>query len=278
MEDIQSRSDRRDVPLERVGIARLALPMMILEKSEAYQHVVAECSLMVEVPADVRGAHLSRFVEVVTEWANRPVSSSELRSLLEETRRRSGSVSAEAEIRFTYFLPRSAPVSGMSGFLDYMCEFHGRLDGEGYEFILGAEVPITTLCPCSRAISEVGAHNQRATLEAKVCYADGAFIWLEDLIASLEAQASCPVFPILKRADEKYVTETAYENAKFVEDVVRDAVLSIERMSDVVWCAVRCESVESIHNHNAFASAERVFAPSPRRADVPLANAVRGSV
>lgn len=259
MEDIQSSIDARNVHLERVGVTKLALPIMVLEKDGRYQHVTASTSLMAEVPAEVRGAHLSRFVETLTQWADQPVSSREIEVLLDLTRERCRSYSAETVIDFTYFLQKAAPVSGVSGFVDYRCHFRGRLEPEGFDFTLGVTVPVTTLCPCSKAIADAGAHNQRSDITVQVRYGSESFMWLEDLIALIEAEASCPVFPILKRPDEKFVTEAAYGNPKFVEDVVRDVVLALERVDAVTWCAVECESHESIHNHNAFAAAERLF-------------------
>jgi GTP cyclohydrolase I len=256
MIDLQSGADHREVHLERVGIRSLSLPIMIREKSEGYQHVVADANLFVEVPASTRGTHLSRFVELLTEWANEPVSSQDIERLLRQTRERTGSASAEARLTFKYFLRRSAPVSGKIGVLDYTCEFCGRLADEDFAFTLGVNVPVTTLCPCSKEISEEGAHNQRAVIRVKVRYSRDAFIWLEDLIAIAEAQASCPVYPVLKRPDEKYVTEIAYRNPKFVEDVVRDLMVSLRDLDDIAWIGAECESQESIHNHNAFASAE----------------------
>jgi GTP cyclohydrolase I len=255
MIDLQSGADTRNIPLERVGITGLALPVKILQKNDGFQHVTAEASLFVEVPATVRGTHLSRFVELLTEWADQPVSSADLEHLVEETRHRTESQSAEAALVFKYFLPKAAPVSGRVGVLDYECEFRGRVDDEGFDFILGVKVPVTTLCPCSKEISDAGAHNQRAIVDMRVRYRGEEFIWLEDLIAVVEAEGSCAVYPILKRADEKYVTEAAYANPKFVEDVVRDLMLQLPCVPGITWVSVECESQESIHNHNAVASA-----------------------
>jgi GTP cyclohydrolase I len=259
MQDLQSGIDIRDVPLERVGIKHLRLPIRIQEKSGSLQHVVASAGLFVEVPANVRGTHLSRFVSLLNEWVNQPVSSADIQSLLAEARSRAHSFSAEVALAFEYFLPRSAPVSGKVGVVDYGCEFNGRLSEESYDFRLGVSVPITTLCPCSKAISRVGAHNQRAMVRVSIRYEPDTFIWLEDLISLVESQASCPVLPVLKREDEKYVTEAAYDNPKFVEDVVRDIVLAIGNVPGVTWLSAECESFESIHNHNAYAGAEQLL-------------------
>jgi GTP cyclohydrolase I len=256
MIDLQSTADHRNVDLQRVGISRLSLPIKIMQKAGGHQSVAAEASLFVEVPAAVRGTHLSRFVELLTEWTDEPVSSQDIESLLALTCERAHSTSAEAELRFKYFLPRAAPVSGRTGVLDYGSAFSGRLDDGGFRFTLGVEVPITTLCPCSKEISDQGAHNQRAVVRAKTRYAANSFIWLEDLVELIEAQASSPVYPVLKRVDEKFVTEMAYRNPKFVEDVVRDLSLALGSLGGITWFSAECESQESIHNHNAIASAE----------------------
>jgi GTP cyclohydrolase IB len=254
MQDIQSSPDHRNVPLERVGISRLALPVQILEQGGGYQHVVAEASMFVEVPADIRGTHMSRFVEILHEWVDKPVSSVDLESLLRTVRLRAGSYSAEVKLSFRYFMEKTAPVSGKAGLVDYVCGFLGRLTADGFRFRLSVGVPITTLCPCSKAIARHGAHNQRAISSVGVDCVSDAFVWLEDLIRLVENQASCGVFSVLKREDEKWVTEAAYENPRFVEDVTRDVVLALCAIPGVARFTVQTESIESIHNHNAFAS------------------------
>jgi GTP cyclohydrolase IB len=254
MEDIQALSDFRNVPIERVGITKLAIPVQIREKDGGFQHVLAEASMFVEVPAAVRGTHMSRFVEVLQEWADRPVSSRDIESLLSRTRERAGSLSAEAGLGFRYFIKKAAPVSGRVGAVDYNCSFRGRLDEGGYRFVLGVGMPVTTLCPCSKAIAAYGAHNQRTIVEVEIETLNNTIAWIEDVVRLVEEQASCPVFSVLKRKDEKWVTERAYDNPKFVEDLVRDVVLSLSRHPGVERVRVTSESIESIHNHNAYAS------------------------
>jgi GTP cyclohydrolase IB len=254
MEDLQSLADFRNVPIERVGITNLALPIQIREKDDGFQHVLAEASMYVEVPATVRGTHMSRFVEVLHEWADRPVSSRDIEYLLFETRERAGSLSAEAGLVFRYFIWKAAPVSRRVGAVDYTCSFQGRVDQEGYRFMLGVGVPVTTLCPCSKAISDYGAHNQRTVVDVQIESLDNAIVWIEDVVAVVEEQASCPVFSVLKREDEKWATERAYDNPKFVEDLVRDVLLRLSEHPGVERLSVTSESIESIHNHNAYAS------------------------
>jgi GTP cyclohydrolase I len=258
MKDLQASPDNRGVPLEHVGVTRVSLPIKVKQKVGGHQEVRAVTNLFVEVPRDVRGTHLSRLVEALMEWAEEPVDSSDIERLLERTVESCGSLSAEVDILFNYFIQKAAPVTKRFGYVDYECEFRGRFDDGGFHFILGAKVPITTLCPCSKEISDRGAHNQRSLVAVEVSYQSGTtFIWLEDLIATVEAQGSCAVYPILKRSDEKYVTESAYDNPKFVEDVVRDVIISVRNgHPDLTWLSVECESQESIHGHNAYAGSK----------------------
>jgi GTP cyclohydrolase I len=262
MEDLQSAADHRNIPLEKVGVTKLALPIMILEQDGGYQHVVASASMFVGVAAKVRGTHLSRFVEVLHEWADKPVSSTDIERLLATVMSRSNSRTAEIQLSFRYFLAKTAPISGKVGVIDYECEFSGRLSAESFRFQLGVSVPITTLCPCSKMISEYGAHNQRATATVRLECEPGVFVWLEDLIRLVEDQGSCPLFSVLKREDEKWVTERSYDNPKFVEDVTRDIALNLAKMSGIRRFAARTESIESIHNHNAVAAIGWVEASS----------------
>jgi GTP cyclohydrolase I len=254
MEDLQSLPDARRIGLERVGISRLAMPIKVLEKAGTYQAVVAQVNAYVELPSTIRGTHLSRFVELITSWADGSVSSETLCGLLGSICSRAHSSTAEIELRFKYFLRKRAPVSGLVAPLDYDVVFHGRLDGSDFGFTLGVGVPISTVCPCSKAISDYGAHNQRATVAVRIHYKPGAFVWIEDLVALVEDQGSCELFPVLKRVDEKLVTERGYENPKFVEDVVRDVALALRELPGVERFSIECESSESIHNHNAFAA------------------------
>jgi GTP cyclohydrolase I len=276
MKDLQASPDTRGVPLEHVGVTRVPLPIRVKQKAGGHQKVRAVTNLFVEVPGDVRGTHLSRLVEALMEWAEEPVDSLDIERLLERTVESCDSLSAEVDILFSYFIQKAAPVTKRVGYMNYECEFRGRYDDGGFHFILGAKVPVTTLCPCSKEISDRGAHNQRSTVAVEVSYqSETNFIWLEDLVATVEAQASCAVFPILKRPDEKYVTEKAYDNPKFVEDVVRDVILSLRNGNPgLTWLSVECESEESIHGHNAYAASKCAV----RQETDSLRNAPRSSV
>lgn len=268
MLDIQALADDRQVPLEHVGVTRLALPISVKEKGGGHQHVSALANLLVEVPPAIKGTHMSRLVEELMVWADKPVASADIRALLEQTRERVQSFSCEVDLTFGYFMRRSAPVTQQVGVQRYDCEFRGRLEETGYSFVLGVKVPLTTLCPCSKAISDMGAHNQRSVVSVQVSYNIETFVWLEDLIHYVEQEGSCPVYPVLKRPDEKFVTEFAYSNPKFVEDVVRDVIISLKsKISGLTWISVECESQESIHSHNAYAAAqERVEVVDPHEA------------
>ena len=255
MRDLVSESDSRGVDLAEVGIRELHLPVMIREKAGTMARVLGRIDAAVSVPASERGTHMSRFVEILNSRSKQAIAGSEIDTILHELRDMFHAPRAILRLEFKYFLPKIAPASGLVSQLDYDCSFEGDLR-ERYQFTLGADVPIMTVCPCSKEISDRGAHNQRAILRVRLRTRPGVMIWLEDLIPLLEAQGSYGIFPVLKRPDEKVVTEQAYDNPKFVEDVVRDTVLTLRQTEGVTWYSVRCDSHESIHNHIAYAFAE----------------------
>jgi GTP cyclohydrolase I len=256
MRDVASEADLRGITIRRVGVRDIHLPLRVREKDGGHARVVGTFDTSVELAHYDRGTHMSRFVEVLSRWSKKDVGSAEIREMLHEIRDRFQARAAALTLSFKYFLTKPAPVSGIPSDLDYDCWFAGRLEEESYEFRLGATVPITTLCPCSKEIAQFGAHSQRAHLRVSLVQDDEHIVWIEDLVPLLEAQGSAGLFPILKRADEQHVTEAAYANPKFVEDVVRDAVLAIRELPGVVRFTVECESFESIHNHNAYAYTE----------------------
>lgn len=254
MKDVQNVLDERGIAIQNVGISNVHLPFLIKTKEKSFQSVLANIKLTVELPSSYKGTHMSRFIEILSEWSQKPVSSREMACILRETVQRLDAPTAQLDIGFKYFIEKQAPVSKLKSMLDVECLFSAHLSETGeVDFTLGVEVPFTSLCPCSKEISAYGAHNQRGVMRVQVRHETGHFIWLEDLVALLEKEASCPIFPLLKREDEKYVTEQAYENPKFVEDILRDLVLALRRESGVVWFAVECENYESIHNHSAYA-------------------------
>lgn len=254
MKDIQSMGDDRGIAIQKVGLTDVHLPFSIQSKDGQHQSVLANIQLTVDLPHNFKGTHMSRFIEVLNDWSQKPISSREVGHILREIAGRTEAQRAHIEMAFKYFIKKTAPVSKYTSVLDYDCTFYGDiLQDDTFSFILGVAVPVTSLCPCSKEISKYGAHNQRSTIRAKIQYRQDRFVWLEDLVALLEAQASAPIYPLLKREDEKYVTEVAYENAKFVEDVIRDTVLAFRNHPDIVWFDVECINYESIHNHNAYA-------------------------
>ena len=256
MRDVASEVDNRGVVIARVGVRDIHLPVMIRQKDGGRARVLGELTVSVQLPHYERGTHMSRFVEILSRWSRQAVATDEIRQMLEEIQAVFRAEAAHLRLNFKYFLEKSSPVSGLKSALDYDCMFAGQISGSDYTFTLGVTVPILTLCPCSKEISDYGAHSQRAELTVRL-RSDGDFIiWLEDLIPLLEQQGSYEVFPILKRADEKVVTEGAYDNPKFVEDVVRDTVLALRSLAHVSWFSVECNSYESIHNHTAYAYAE----------------------
>jgi GTP cyclohydrolase IB len=254
VKDIQGLTDLRGIPIQKVGVNDVHLPFLIKTKAGSFQSVLARIRLTVDLPQEFKGTHMSRFIEVLSDWRQKPVSNREMDAMLRDIMERLGAQRAHIEINFKYFIEKKAPVSGLPSLLDYDCVFEGNLvRGEHLDFVLGLSVPFTSLCPCSREISAYGAHNQRGIMKARVKFPPGRFVWIEDLAALMERQGSSPIYPLLKREDEKYVTEGAYDNPKFVEDVLRDLVLALRGLSGVAWFEIECESFESIHNHSAYA-------------------------
>ena len=253
MKDVQNSQDNRNVDIQKVGIKHVELPLVVQRKNKSDKVVYAKARVCVSLPRDYKGTHMSRFVEVLNEWRSKKLLGVDIRGCLEEVVKRLDAQSGELEFDFKYFVDKQAPVSNLSAPMCYDCSFEGRIDNGQYKFVLGVKVPVTTLCPCSKEISEYGAHNQRAIISVKVSYDETEQIWLEDLIELIESCASCPVHPLLKRQDEKYVTEKAWENPKFVEDVLRDMVVKLRENSTIKEFEVDCEAFESIHNHSAWA-------------------------
>ncbi len=258
MKDIQNLRDNRNVDIQKVGIKNLELPLTIERKNNSNQIVSATARVSVSLPRDYKGTHMSRFVEVLNEWQHKNLLGIDIKGCLERIIENLNAQSGELKFKFKYFVEKNAPVTGLSAPLGYDCSFEGRIYDGKYKFILGVRVPVTTLCPCSKEISDNGAHNQRAFITVKVSYDEDKHIWLEDLIELVEGCASCPVYPLLKREDEKFVTEKAWDNPKFVEDVLRDVVVTLREHDIVKEFAVDCEACESIHNHSAWAYQEEV--------------------
>jgi len=256
--DVQNMPDNRNITIQKAGVKKVHLPLQVLEKDGGYQAVMGEISLSADLDKELKGTHMSRFMEILNCWSKKNISSKEIQLILEETRGKLSTTRAEIFVKFRYFIEKAAPRTGMKGVLDYPCEFRGILEGDEFHFILGVEVPVCTVCPCSKELADYGAHNQRAVVTVRIEYMPDSFVWLEDLIAEVEKSGSFEIFPVVKREDEKYMTEKAYENPKFVEDVVRDIVGRLDKRTDILWFEVECDSAESIHNHNAFAYQKEV--------------------
>lgn len=253
MKDIQNLKDNREVDIQKVGIKHLELPLTIQRKNNSNQIVCAQAQVSVSLPRDYKGTHMSRFVEVLTEWQHKNILGIDIKGCLEKIIRNLNAQSGELQFKFKYFIDKKSPVTGYVVPMSYECIFEGHIENGAYKFILGVIVPITTLCPCSKEISDNGAHNQRAFVNVKISYDEDTHIWLEDLIELIESCASCEVYPLLKREDEKFVTEKAWDNPKFVEDVLRDAVVKLRKNSLIKDFEIECEAFESIHNHSAWA-------------------------
>ncbi len=253
MRDLQNEKDFRNVPLNRVGIKNLHYPVEVLDQKAGRQKTVANISMFVDLPGDLRGTHLSRFVELVHKHKDE-IGVSNLAAILADTKKAFGSRDAYLELAFPYFIEKQAPVSGERGFLEYRSFFAAYLS-DVYRGTVGVSVPVTTLCPCSKEISSAGAHNQRSLVGLWV--EASRFVWFEDLISLVEEKASSDLYSLLKREDEKFVTEKAYANPRFVEDLVREVTVELEGDGEISGIRVEVESLESIHNHNAYALVER---------------------
>ncbi|MHA3770189.1 GTP cyclohydrolase FolE2 [Verrucomicrobiota bacterium sgz303538] len=254
LKDTQSEPDTRNIPIDRVGVKSLRYPIRIRDKAHAEQHTVANVALTVDLPHHHKGTHMSRFVEVLNEFG--PVLHVDnISQMLHDLVKKLHSENAHVEFEFPFFLEKKAPVTGAIGLLDYTVRFSATLEKGVIDFVVTLVVPVTTLCPCSKAISIHGAHNQRGHVTYSVRFKKP--IWIEDLIQLVESCASSELYSLLKRPDEKAVTERAYENPVFVEDLVRNVAVRSDKEPDIIWYRVEAENFESIHNHNAYALIER---------------------
>ncbi|MGB0647815.1 MAG: GTP cyclohydrolase FolE2 [Bradymonadia bacterium] len=258
--DHASEKDSRDIPLNRVGIRGLEYPIQVLDKGGKYQSTVAHVGVYVSLPAEQRGTHMSRLVECIHRHRGE-MTIRRLPEILNDIQQRLDAPSTELHLRFPYFIEKKAPISGVPSLLNYQIDFWASLTGEHFEFTMKVEVPVKSLCPCSKGISDRGAHNQRSIVSVDIKGTE--FVWIEDLVAQVEAQASAPLFALLKREDEKYVTELAYDQAKFAEDLARDSLNAVRQFGGVHDVTVIVENFESIHNHQAYAevnwTAEALF-------------------
>ncbi|MDR3135202.1 MAG: GTP cyclohydrolase FolE2 [Deltaproteobacteria bacterium] len=253
MIDVQNQFDSRRIKIDQVGVKNIRYPISVKDRAGGSQRTVASVNMYVELPHHHKGTHMSRFIEILSQYRH-SISSNALPTILTAMRARLDAAAAHLELSFPFFMEKMAPVTKAVGLMEYGCLLAGRETDEETEITVTVTVPVTTLCPCSRDISRYGAHNQRGEVKVKVRY--DHFFWLEDLIRLVESSASSEVYSLLKRADEKMVTETAYDNPRFVEDVVREVATKLMADPNYLWFSIAAENFESIHNHSAYAYLE----------------------
>ena len=250
LRDVHNESDGRKLALERAGVKGLRYPICVLDRANGQQHTIAQIDMSVSLPHRRRGAHMSRFVELLNRHRGE-IDIRRFRALCAELRSDHDATAAHVTVRFPYFIEKRAPVTGAGGLVDYACTFGASVTAAANELWVAAEVPVTSLCPCSKAISRHGAHNQRSIVRVKVWFS--RFFWIEDLIALIEDSASCDLYALLKRPDEKWVTERAYDRPRFVEDLVREVATRLRTQRNFPRFEIEAESLESIHAHSAYA-------------------------
>ena len=266
VEDVQGRPDTRRLPVNRVGIKDINHPVRVKDRATGEQHTIAKFNMYVNLPHNFKGTHMSRFVEVLHR--EREISVDSFQQMLTEMTTRLDSEAGHIEMSFPYFVMKRAPVSGVESFMDYQASLIGEIKHGVASMWIKVVVPVTSLCPCSKKISDRGAHNQRSHVSIRTRLRE--HMWIEELIDIAESESSCELWGILKRPDEKYVTEHAYDNPKFVEDIVRDVAMRLNAESRIAAYVVESENFESIHNHNAYALIER---DKDRNTEAPVASA-----
>ncbi len=262
MEDVQSRADTRHIAIDKVGIKDIRHPVRVKDRTGGEQHTIAHFNMYVNLPHNFKGTHMSRFVEILNIH-EREITVESFKDMLGEMTERLEAESGHIEMAFPYFVNKTAPISGVESLLDYEVTFIGEIHDRKPVMTVKVVVPVTSLCPCSKKISEYGAHNQRShvTVSART----QGFVWIEELIDLVEKEASCELYGLLKRPDEKYVTERAYDNPKFVEDMVRDVAARLNEDPRISAYQVESENFESIHNHSAYALITRDKEQDPVR-------------
>jgi GTP cyclohydrolase IB len=254
MPDVQSSPDTRHIPIDKVGIKDIRHPVVVRDRAGREQHTVASFNMYVRLPHNFKGTHMSRFVEILNQHEYE-ISVESFKHMIEEMTEVLNAEAGHIEMKFPYFVTKSAPVSGVRSLMDYEVSFIGEIANGRPVVLVKIVVPVTSLCPCSKDISDRGAHNQRSHITVQV--RTRGFIWIEELIDVVEKVASCELYGLLKRPDEKYVTERAYDNPKFVEDMVRDVAIRLNEDDRIGAYTVESENFESIHNHSAYAMLTR---------------------
>lgn len=254
LHDMQSRPDYRELRIDKVGVRGLRFPIQVRDKAHSVQDTVATIGMYVDLPKEFKGTHMSRFIEVLNAHGN-IIHVENIPDILRLLQKKLNSSTSHIEIEFPYFMVKRAPVSGGEGVMDYVARFDATACGPEIDFVLTVKAHVTTLCPCSKAIAKYGAHNQRGLVTVALRFRKP--VWIEDVVAMVEGAASSELYALLKRQDEKFVTERAYENPVFVEDLVRNVALKLNAHPQVKWYKVEAENFESIHNHNAYACIEK---------------------
>ena len=252
--DVQGTPDTRNIAIDKVGIKGIRHPVRVSDRSQGEQHTVATFSMYVELPHSFKGTHMSRFVAILNNHEYE-ITVKSFRDMLSEMTTLLGADAGHIEMTFPYFVTKASPVTGVTSLMDYEVTLVGRISNGIPRIEVHVIVPVTSLCPCSKQISDYGAHNQRSHVTVRA--ATRGWLWIEELIDIVESEASCELYGLLKRPDEKYVTERAYENPKFVEDMVRDVAQRLNDEDRIISYVVEAENFESIHNHSAYALIER---------------------
>ncbi len=261
LKDVQSEIDVRGLAIDQVGVKGVRYPIVVLDKKNVKQHTVATINMYVNLPREFRGTHMSRFIEVL-EAHRGEIAIGRIEAILIEMKSKLKAKDSFIEIEFPYFIEKKAPVTKAKSLMEYQCKFIGK-HNSNIELLIELKIPVSTLCPCSKSISDRGAHNQRGIV--KVTYESRELIWLEDIIHAVEGCASSELYTLLKRPDERYVTEYAYDHPTFVEDVVRNAATALSKFEGIDWFQVEAENFESIHNHNAYAM---IYTHSSKKKDI----------
>ena len=254
LHDKQSELDYRELRIDKVGVRGLRFPIQVRDKARAVQNTVATIGMFVDLPKEFKGTHMSRFIEVLNAHGN-VVHVENITDILYALQKKLHAATSHLELEFPYFMVKKAPISRFESVMDYVARFDATASHKDIDFVLTVRANVTTLCPCSKAIAAYGAHNQRGAVTLQIRSAKP--VWIEDLIEIIENSASSELYSLLKREDEKAVTERAYDNPVFVEDLVRNVALRLNAHPDVNWYKVEAENQESIHNHNAYACIEK---------------------
>jgi len=252
--DKQSERDHRELRIDKVGVRGLRFPIQVRDKARSVQNTVATIGMFVDLPKEFKGTHMSRFVEVLNAHGS-VIHVENIGEILRALQRKFQAATSHLEIEFPYFMSKKSPVSRKRSVMDYVARFDAAACGREVDFVLTVKTHVTTLCPCSKAIARYGAHNQRGLVTVALRFSKP--VWIEDVVAMIESSASSELYALLKRQDEKFVTEHAYENPVFVEDLVRNVALKLNAHPRVTWYKVEAENFESIHNHNAYACIEK---------------------